>query len=133
MTIERLGKDLYRLLVPFEDLTTTVYFVKGEGGWAVIDCATYAEDVDQYILPAMREIGIAAEEVRWLLLTHTHLDHAGGLPRLTERFPEAQVGAADAQVHPGQKALQDGDVICWVYTCDLGADVGDNSMGGQQP
>ena len=30
-------------------------------------------------------------------------------------------------------ALQDGDVICWVYTCDLGADVGDNSMSGQQP
>ena len=30
-------------------------------------------------------------------------------------------------------ALQDGDVIEWVYTCDLGADVGDNSMGGQQP
>jgi hypothetical protein len=30
-------------------------------------------------------------------------------------------------------ALQDGDVVRWVYTCDLGADVGDNSMGGQQP
>ncbi|MBR6573380.1 MAG: DUF4430 domain-containing protein [Clostridia bacterium] len=30
-------------------------------------------------------------------------------------------------------ALQDGDVVCWVYTCDLGSDVGDNSMGGQQP
>jgi len=29
--------------------------------------------------------------------------------------------------------LKDGDVVCWVYTCDLGADVGDNSMGGQQP
>ena len=28
-------------------------------------------------------------------------------------------------------ALQDGDTVCWVYTCDLGADVGDNSMGGQ--
>ena len=26
-------------------------------------------------------------------------------------------------------ALHDGDVIRWVYTCDLGADVGDNSMG----
>ena len=25
-------------------------------------------------------------------------------------------------------ALQDGDVVEWVYTCDLGADVGDNSM-----
>ena len=28
-------------------------------------------------------------------------------------------------------ALQDGDVVQWVYTCDLGADVGDTSMGGQ--
>ena len=28
-------------------------------------------------------------------------------------------------------ALKDGDVIQWVYTCDLGADVGDNSMSGQ--
>ena len=24
-------------------------------------------------------------------------------------------------------ALQDGDVICWVYTCDLGEDVGGGS------
>ncbi|WP_244226506.1 DUF4430 domain-containing protein [Paenibacillus protaetiae] len=29
--------------------------------------------------------------------------------------------------------LKDGDVVEWVYTCDLGRDVGDNSMaGGQQ-
>ena len=28
--------------------------------------------------------------------------------------------------------LKDGDVIQWVYTCDLGADVGDNSMQWQQ-
>lgn len=27
-------------------------------------------------------------------------------------------------------ALQDGDVVNWVYTCDLGEDVGDNSMVG---
>lgn len=26
--------------------------------------------------------------------------------------------------------VEAGDVICWVYTCDLGADVGDNSMSG---
>jgi len=30
-------------------------------------------------------------------------------------------------------ALQNGDTVCWVYTCDLGTDVGDNSMGGQRP
>lgn len=27
-------------------------------------------------------------------------------------------------------SLQNGDVIRWVYTCDLGADVGDNSLAG---
>ena len=27
--------------------------------------------------------------------------------------------------------LRDGDVICWVYTCDLGADVGGYAMGSQ--
>ena len=26
--------------------------------------------------------------------------------------------------------VEDGDAICWVYTCDLGADVSDNSMNG---
>lgn len=28
--------------------------------------------------------------------------------------------------------LKDGDVICWVYTCDLGADVGDTYLTGAQ-
>ena len=29
-----------------------------------------------------------------------------------------------------QYTLQDGDAVCWVYTCDLGADVGAESTGG---
>ena len=28
----------------------------------------------------------------------------------------------------GRYALKDGDVVEWVYTCDLGADVGDDYM-----
>ena len=28
--------------------------------------------------------------------------------------------------------LQDGDVVHWVYTCDLGVDVGADSLGGKQ-
>ena len=27
-----------------------------------------------------------------------------------------------------KRQVQDGDVINWVYTCNLGKDVGDNSM-----
>jgi hypothetical protein len=28
--------------------------------------------------------------------------------------------------------LSDGDVVCWLYTCDLGADIGGGSAAGQQ-
>lgn len=41
---------------------------------------------------------------------------------LNDWFPN--VGFADVT------DLADGDEVCWVYTCDLGADVGDNSMAG---
>src|SRR5262245_15543323 len=34
---------------------------------------------EQEIGPQMRALGIAPEDVRWLVLTHLHTDHAGGL------------------------------------------------------
>lgn len=37
--------------------------------------------------PQMRAIGLAPEDVRWVILTHLHQDHEGGL----HHFPNAQV------------------------------------------
>jgi glyoxylase-like metal-dependent hydrolase (beta-lactamase superfamily II) len=48
-----------------------------------------------YLLAALAELGIAREAVDYVLLTHVHLDHAGGAGALLEQLPNAR-----ALVHP---------------------------------
>ena len=38
-------KDIYRLVVPFENLYTSVFLMRTNQGNALVDCATYAKDV----------------------------------------------------------------------------------------
>jgi len=48
-----------------------------------------------YLLAALDEMGIAPEAVDYLLLTHVHLDHAGGAGELMRALPNAR-----ALLHP---------------------------------
>lgn len=55
------------------------------------------------ILEALGASGLAPEDVRWIALTHVHVDHAGGAGRLARRLPRAKV-----VVHPrGARHLVD--------------------------
>jgi glyoxylase-like metal-dependent hydrolase (beta-lactamase superfamily II) len=40
---------------------------------------------DQELGPALREIGVAVDDIRWVVLTHMHTDHAGGLGHVRDR------------------------------------------------
>lgn len=114
MTVEYLQKvdaGIYRILVPFEDLSTTVYIVRSPQGVAIIDAATYASDIRDFVLPALAQLGIGREAVTHLLLTHAHDDHAGGLPALLEAFPHARVQSITPFALPEFSPLQDGDMI----------------------
>src|SRR5262249_22057029 len=42
-----------------------------------------------YLLAALAELGVAREAVDYLLLTHVHLDHAGGAGLLMRELPNA--------------------------------------------
>lgn len=116
MNVEKIDQGLYRILVPFQDLYTTVYVVQTNKGTALIDSATTPSDVDQFILPALNQIGIGQDEFRYLLLTHSHGDHAGGVARLFECFPKAQVRASFE--HPLQQAnlIAEGEVFLGCLT-----------------
>jgi glyoxylase-like metal-dependent hydrolase (beta-lactamase superfamily II) len=63
------------------------------GRVAFIDAAT------QFQLPrallALERLGLGPEAVDWVILTHIHLDHAGGAGAMIERFPHARL-----VVHP---------------------------------
>ncbi len=107
--VERIDAGLFRILIPFEEITTTVYVAIYDEGAAIVDSATYPTDVDAYVLPALSEIGVDDAQVRYLLLTHDHSDHAGGSGRLRERFPSATTGAMFAL--PNAEPLSDGEVL----------------------
>lgn len=110
MNIEKIDNGLYRLKIPFENIYTTVYIVVTAEGCAVIDSGTYPEDVDEYILPALSELGICKGDVKLLLLTHDHGDHAGGIVTLAQNFPWAKVCACFTK-RTGFTRLSDGEVL----------------------
>ncbi|MGO4263251.1 MBL fold metallo-hydrolase [Lysobacter sp. TAB13] len=69
------------------------YLVIENGRAAFIDCGT------QHSIPALLDAlarhGLTPAEVDWLILTHVHLDHAGGAGALMQRLPNARL-----VVHP---------------------------------
>jgi len=80
-------ENIYRLKIPFENLYTSVFLIKLKGDFILVDCGTYLSDVDEYIIPALNLIKVRLEDIRYLILTHKHSDHAGGLKRILEKIP----------------------------------------------
>ncbi|MBN9463703.1 MAG: MBL fold metallo-hydrolase [Burkholderiales bacterium] len=60
---------------------------------AIVD--TGSNDAVPYVLAALAARGLAPEQVDWVMLTHVHLDHAGGAGLLMSKLPNARL-----TVHP---------------------------------
>ena len=69
------------------------YLVVEQGRGAFVDCGT--SHAVPAMLDALRGAGLAPADVDWLILTHVHLDHAGGAGALLQQLPNARV-----LVHP---------------------------------
>ncbi len=103
--------NIYRLSVPFESVLTSVFAVVVDGNCIIIDAATTESDVNNYILPAIKDAGF---NVTKILISHEHGDHAGGLGFLVPHFPEADVAMFDMRVAEkiGRgRLLADGEVF----------------------
>ena len=107
----KLCENLYRIKVPFEDIYSTVYVAVYDGEAIIIDSATLSSDADNYILPALAELGLNTNDVKYLLLTHSHGDHAGGLRRLSELLPEAEIKVACKIFLPNFSPLADNEIL----------------------
>ena len=88
---EKYGENIYGICTPYKDIFTTVYFVKTDRGALLFDTASFDCDIDEYILPALEELGIGNKELKYVFISHNHKDHAGGLERLLEYFPDVTV------------------------------------------
>ena len=69
------------------------HLIVDAGRAALVDVGTNASV--PYLLAALAELGVAASAVDYLLITHVHLDHAGGAGRLLAALPNAT-----ALLHP---------------------------------
>ncbi len=85
------ANGIYRLRIPFEKIYTSVFLITTPNGAVLVDCATTAEDVDIFIVPSLRALGYALTDIKMLVLTHGHGDHAGGLSRILSLAPNIEV------------------------------------------
>jgi glyoxylase-like metal-dependent hydrolase (beta-lactamase superfamily II) len=91
---ERLTENIY--LIDGLDLGTeerTGAYVLKERDITLIE--TSASPSIPYILEGLRDLSIAPEEIKYIIVTHIHLDHSGGAGLLLKHCPNAHV-----VVHP---------------------------------
>lgn len=70
-----------------------IHLIEEGGRAALVD--TGNNESLQHVLAALAETGLSAESVDFVLLTHIHLDHAGGAGAFMQAFPNAKL-----VVHP---------------------------------
>lgn len=73
----------------------SAWLYRGEEGAFLVDpgpaCTT------DTLLSALDQKGV--DRLDWILLTHIHLDHAGGVGHVSRRFPEARIACHEKAVH----------------------------------
>jgi hydroxyacylglutathione hydrolase len=87
-----------------DDPDCHIYLVDGGDEVALIDCGMASGDSLERILGNVRTEGLDPEKISKVIVTHYHMDHAGGAARFRERLGVEVVAPADAA-----PALRTGD------------------------
>ena len=74
-------------------LVTAIHLIESEGRVAFVDTANF--EIMPQALAALDVRGLGPQAVDYVILTHLHLDHAGGAGVMMETFPNAKL-----VVHP---------------------------------
>jgi glyoxylase-like metal-dependent hydrolase (beta-lactamase superfamily II) len=92
--IEDLGQGIYAIDTGFQrPRFDAAYLMIEDGRAAFIDTGT--NHAVPRLLAALTALGLTTEAVDWVIPTHVHLDHAGGVGLLMQSLPRAR-----ALVHP---------------------------------
>jgi hydroxyacylglutathione hydrolase len=94
-------QDVFLLKVPFTGVWTGVTLVLGDGPPILVDSGGLGETVDSTIVPALAQLGMELSDIGWVVATHIHGDHVGGIARMRELTPSINVGVlreSDARV-----------------------------------
>ncbi len=112
MEFEKLIDNLYRLCVPFDNIYTSVFAVTVNENCIILDCGSDADDVERYVYPAIKKAVFFPD---WIVISHSHSDHSGGLPALTSFFPNAKIGTFNEDIkqqYENAHIFTDGEILC---------------------
>lgn len=99
---------VYPLTSPWGRFNLYSYFIDAPEP-AIVDTGI-ASSPEEGMLPALEQLGRRIEDVRWILLTHGHIDHLGGaknLWELTGRRAQVVLHQADAHLLRSRQAHVD--------------------------
>lgn len=65
-------------------------------GIILIDSMTNDEEVTEVLLPGLSSLGLDPDDIRYVIVTHAHGDHHGGLRKLRELHPDIRVVMSEA-------------------------------------
>ena len=80
-------------------ILAAIHMIVDDGRVAFVD--TGSNDSLPNALAALDKLGLGREAVDYVILTHIHLDHAGGAGSLMREFPNAKL-----VVHPDRKSTR---------------------------
>ena len=111
----QLNDNLYCVTIDYKDIFTSVYIVKTDKGVLLFDSGSYDSDVDDIIVPILKKLDLE-KDLKYVFISHAHLDHWGGLGRLLSYYPYVTViSRRDGfeEVHKNCKVVRpnDGDIF----------------------
>ena len=105
--IQQITDHIHWLQIPFYNICTSAFIIETDEGNILYDTATTSQDVDTYLLPALKQLG----EPVCTVLSHRHSDHTGGLQRLVHHYPATQVCAGSRTEGETIRLLAEGDCV----------------------
>ena len=85
-----LAQDIYCLDAFYiREQVAAIYLLRQADEVAIIETGTY-QSIDN-VLHTLAELGIARSQVKYVIPTHVHLDHAGGASEMMKHFSQASL------------------------------------------
>ncbi|MEJ2725556.1 MAG: MBL fold metallo-hydrolase [Deltaproteobacteria bacterium] len=100
------------------EITEGVYFIPGQDDFipdshvyligdpgsrdlSMVDAGLMGKD--RYKVQSIQKLGIDLQDIKRIIMTHTHLDHIGCLPELREKIPHAELWVHAEEAQPLEK------------------------------
>ncbi len=88
--LKKINDGVYKIEIPFEDLYTCSFLLTSGNACIILDSGSNSDDAKKYIIPQVKALGLTPE---YIVISHFHGDHNGGMHALVEEYPKAVFGS----------------------------------------